>query len=98
MDATIHHWKTTGEVDSKGYYVLKNSTLTKLRFFNITDLQLVGFNRQNVLVDIEIAEISEAASKSSFSVSMLTNFGCEASFKCERICVISAVPYKKQKA
>ena len=95
MDVTIHHWKMTSEVDSKGYYVLKDHTLTTLRFFNISELQLAGFNQQNVLCDIEITEIAEAPSKSSFSVSMPSSFGCEASFKCGRIRVMSAAPYTK---
>ena len=46
MDVTIHHWKMTSEVDSKGYYVLKDHTLTTLRFFNISELQLAGLAAQ----------------------------------------------------
>jgi hypothetical protein len=96
MDVTIHHWKMTSEVDSKGYYVLKNHTLTTLRFFELSELQLAGFNRQNVLVDIEITEVAGVDSKSSFSVLMPTNFGCDASFICGRIRVLSAAPYTKR--
>ncbi len=98
MDVTIHHWQMTSEVDSKGYYVLKHHTLTTVRFFNVSELQLAGFNQQNVLCDIEISEVAEPASKSSFSVSMPTSYGCEASFKCERIRVMSAAPYTKHEA
>src|SRR5947209_8757186 len=96
MDVSIHHWKMTSEVDSKGYYVLKHHTLTTLRFFNVSELQLAGFNHQNVLWDIEISEVAEAASKPSFSVSMPSSFGCESSFKCGRIRVMSAAPYTKK--
>jgi|SRR6266478_903730 len=95
MDVTIHHWEMTKEVDSKGYYVLKHHTLTTLRFFGVSELQLAGFNRQNVLWDIEISEVTETTSKSSFSVSMPTSFGCEASFKCTGIRVMSSAPYVK---
>jgi immunity protein 50 of polymorphic toxin system len=90
LDVTIHHWAMTSEVDSKGYYVLKKHTLTTLRFAEIADLQLAGFNHQNVLWDLEISEILEPDSK--FAVSMPTSYGCEASFKCKRITVLSAVP------
>jgi hypothetical protein len=98
MDVAIHHWQMTSEVDSKGYYVLKHHTLTTLRFSNISDLMLADFNGQNVLCDIEISQIAKPDSKSTFSVSMPTSYGCEASFKCRRIRVISAIPYTKHDA
>jgi hypothetical protein len=94
MDVTIHHWEMTTEVDSKGHYVLKKHTLTTLRFAEVSDLQLAGFNHQNVLWEFEISEISEPHSK--FAVSMPTSYGCEASFKCKQISVLSAVPYEKK--
>jgi hypothetical protein len=98
MDITVHHWKMTSEVDSKGYYILDHHTLTTLRFFNVSDLELTGFNQQNVLGDILISDITMKASTTCFSVSMPTSFGCEASFKCGRIRVLSAAPYTKQEA
>ena len=98
MDISIHHWQMTSEVDSKGYYVLKHHTLTTLRFSKIGDLQLAGFNGQNVLWDIEISPNGVPESESAFSVSMPTSYGCEASFKCGRIRVMSAIPYMKHDA
>ncbi len=92
MDVTIHHWEMTSEVDSKGYFVLRHHTLSTLRFSGITDLQLADFNHQNVLFDFEI---SESGSDAGFSVSMPTSNGCQASFKCREICVLSAAPYTK---
>src|SRR6185295_969214 len=67
MDVTIHHWQMTGDVDSKGYYVLNHHTLTTLRFSHICDLQLAGFNHQNVLWDLEISELAESDADSRFS-------------------------------
>ena len=89
MDVAIHHWQMTKELDAKGYYVLKNHTFTNLRFYTISDLQLAEFNSQNVLFEIEIApNIPE----SQFSVSMPSSIGCEMSFNCKRIRVMSASP------
>jgi hypothetical protein len=93
MDVTIHHWQMTSEVDANGYYVLRNQTLSTLRFSGVTDLVLADFNHQNVLLELEISELAESSSGSRFSVSMPTSFGCEASFKCKEICVLSAVPH-----
>lgn len=95
MDVTIHHWEMTSEVDSKGYFVLKHHTLTTLRFSRVSELQLTGFNRQNVLFNLEISEIPEGGSDARFLVSMPTSYGCEASFKCGEIRVMSAVPFTK---
>ena len=95
MDILIHHWQMTSEVDSKGYYILKNHTLTTMRFSNISDLLLADFNGQNVLGDIEISQTTGPDSESMFSVSLPTSYGCEASFKCRRIRIISAIPFTK---
>ena len=93
MDVTIHHWELTSEVNSKGYFVSSHHTLTMLRFSSLSDLQLAGFNHQNVLWQLEISELADADPDSRFSVGMPTSFGCEASFKCKAIRVLSATPY-----
>jgi hypothetical protein len=95
MDVTIHHWTMTNELNSKGFYILKDHTLTTLRFFQICDLELNGFNHQNVLWDLKITKVTDAASASAFLVAMPTSFGCDAFFKCGRIRVLSAEPYSK---
>ncbi len=93
MDVAIHHWQMTAETDSQGYFVLKHHTLTTIRFSGVTDLDLAGFNHQNVLWELEISESPDPSSNSRFTVSMPTSYGCEAGFKCRRISVLSAQPY-----
>ncbi len=90
MDVSIHHWQMTSEVDARGYHVLKHHTLTTFRFSEVADLQLAGFNHQNVLWELEISDDPD----SGFTVSMPTSYGCEASFKCKRIAVLSALPFR----
>ena len=94
MDVTIHHWTMTKEVDAKGYFILKNHTLTTLRFSGISDLQMAGFNHQNVLLDLGISEL-DPGSGARFGIAMPTSYGCEASFKCMEVRVLSAEPYGK---
>ena len=96
MDIKIHHWELTSEVDATGHYVLRHHTLSTLRFIGVSDLELAGFNHQNVLWDIEISEAAEP--DSGFSVSLPSSFGCEASFKCRQIQVLSAIPFTKHEA
>jgi hypothetical protein len=95
MDVTVHHWQMTSELDSKGYFVLIHHTLTTLSFSGIIKFELFDFNPQNVLFDLVITEISQDGSDVRFSVSMPTSYGCEASFKCREIRVLSAVPFTK---
>ena len=96
MDIKVHHWELTSEVDTTGHYVLRHHTLSTFRFIGVRDLELVGFNHQNVLLDIEISEV--AAPDFGFSVSFPSSFGCEASFKCRQIRVLSAKPYENHEA
>jgi hypothetical protein len=93
MDIKIHHWQGTGEVDATGHYVSVHHTLTTFRFVGLDDLDIVGFNQQNVISDLEILAVAEP--DSGFSVSMRSLYGCGVTFKCRRICVLSALPYTK---
>lgn len=90
LNLSLHHWQLTSEVDSKGCYVLKNSTLTTFRFSKIEDLKLDGFNHQNVLLDLEIVRDPGSG---RYSVGLPSSFGCEGSFTCDSVLVISAVPW-----
>jgi hypothetical protein len=95
MDVIIHHWEMTSDVDTNGYYVLKHHTLSTLRFSGVTDLMLAGFNNQNVLSELEISELNGAGSGLKYSVAMPTSYGCEASFNCKEISILSSVPFLK---
>jgi len=95
MEVAIHHWTMTREVDAQGNYVLKNHTLSTLRFSGLSGLELDSFNEQNVLWDLEISTSDDPKDEVPFSVSMPSSYGCHGSFRCKRITVISAVPWPK---
>lgn len=98
MEAKIHLWLMTNEVDSEGYYVLKNHTLATLRFNGILLEALHGFNAQNVLFQLEISNIKPDEEESEgcrYKVFMPTSYGCEASFMCQSISVVAAEPYSE---
>ena len=57
LEAKIHLFESTKEVDSKGFYVLKNHTLVTFRFTCISLEYLKWFNHQNVLSHLDISEI-----------------------------------------
>ena len=45
----IHAWELTSEVDSNGYFVLRHHTLVMLRFRDVKDFRMEGFNQQNAI-------------------------------------------------
>jgi len=81
--AKIHVREMTSDVDTRGYYVLRNHTLVSLCFFGIGELELQGFNHQNVLLDLEIEPTldSHGVAK-TFRVEFRPSFGLGARFEC----------------
>jgi hypothetical protein len=77
-------------VDTKGYFVLENHLLVRLRFTDIQLHDLTDFNHQNVIFELGIERNSETG---GFSVAISTSFGCEAHFDCNSIAVVSTEPF-----
>ena len=93
LEATIHLWQMTSEVDANGYFITKNNTLVVLCFDNIILDLLENFNHQNVLSELSISEINllENGNRGSeYEVVFDSSFGCGAVFKCQSIQVVSA--------
>jgi Immunity protein 50 len=94
--AKIHTWNMTNDVDSTGYYVLKNHTLVTLRFSGVEELKLEGFNHQNVIFGLTIQPKEDSDSGSSrFHVEFDPSFGFDAIFDCSAIEVVDATPVSK---
>ena len=90
--AKIHTWDMTNELDSRGYYVLKNHTLVTLRFSGVEELRLEGFNHQNVIFGLTIQpKESSGAGSSKFHVEFDPSFGVDAIFDCSAIEVAGAI-------
>jgi hypothetical protein len=91
--ARIHTWDMTNEVDSSGYYVLKNHTLVTFRFSRIEELKLEGFNHQNVIFGLTIQQLENPGSENSkFHVEFDPSFGVDAIFECTATEVVDATP------
>lgn len=83
----------TPEVKPDGYFVLRHHVLVNLQFHRIDLLQLEGFNHQNVLNVIRLAEsIPATADEASWTVEFETSYGVSALFQCKGIEVASVVP------
>lgn len=55
LNSTIHVWELTNEVGGDGCFALQKHTLVVLRFRDIENLRLDGFNHQNVIDAIEFS-------------------------------------------
>lgn len=95
LDALIHAFEMTKEVDAAGYYVLRNHVLVHLRFAGVSNLRLDGFNQQNAIfgLTISMAETGEVGEK--YQVGFDPSFGVGAEFHCATIAVSGVQPCDK---
>ncbi len=52
----VHTWERTNELDSRRYYVLRKHVLVTFILEDISELELDGFSRQNVLAELTLTQ------------------------------------------
>jgi hypothetical protein len=88
--ASIYLFATTGQIDGKGYYVLKNETVATIRFEGVVEFSANGFNHQNVLFDLHIQDVTQDQLENiNFDVTFEDSYGLEATFLCRTITIES---------
>jgi hypothetical protein len=93
LTVRLHHWLMTNEIDQKGYYVSTKHTLTTVKFFDVDNFKMEGFNHQNTILGLRIEQKTrEEGPTSYFAVDFEPAFGIDASFTCLRIEIVEAVP------
>jgi hypothetical protein len=96
LEATVHVFEMTSEVDSTGHYVLRHHVLAHLRFDDVVELTLEGFNHQNALFGLGIKDIRERQlERIRWEVSFDPSWGVGASFQCYGVEVVSVTPCDK---
>jgi hypothetical protein len=97
LRAFIYVFEMTSEVDPKGFYVLKNQSIVGLYFGGLVNFAADGFNHQNVLFDLQIADIStEQLEDIKFEVTFDGIFGLDSKFRCRSIEVESVEPMQER--
>jgi hypothetical protein len=66
LTLTVHHWELTKEVDPKGFFVLRHHTLTRLRFYDVLEFQMEGFNQQNAILGLVLSNKQRAKGPSPY--------------------------------
>ena len=90
LEADVHVFEMTREVDERGCFVLKNHSLVRFRFRGLADVELDDFKSSNVLSSLEIDDIEVIDNqRCPYSVVFDAILGCELSFKCQEIAVLS---------
>jgi hypothetical protein len=93
LTVKVHVFEMTNQVNPAGYFVLTKHTLVTLRFHDVEDCHLNGFNHQNAILGLTIAEADPGARRTPvMEVTMDSAFGLDAAFKCSRCEVVEALP------
>lgn len=96
LEALIHAFEMTSEIDPKGYYVLRHHVLVHLRFREVVGLRMEGYNHQNVLYGLNLVDIRDRQlERIKWRVRFESDFGVDASFQCLAIEVVSVEPCTK---
>ncbi len=90
LEADIHLFEMTSEVTPDGFYRHRHDTMATLRFAGVDELSVVGFNHQNVLSELSLAE---NPSHTGWEVSFDASFGVAIQFSCESISVLAAAAF-----
>ena len=93
LQVRIHLWEITSEVDAQGYLVTRHYTLTTLRFHDVDEFKMEGFNHQNAILGLSVTLQDRPSGPSPiFAVHFDPAFGMGASFVCHRVVVVDAIP------
>jgi hypothetical protein len=96
IEALIHAFEMTSEIDDDGHYGLRNHVLVHFRFAGVGELQLDGFNHQNVIMELAITDIRERQLENlEWDVRFDPTWGVGASFQCHAIEVVGVIPCDK---
>lgn len=96
LEALIHAFEMTSEVGTDGYYVLRHHVLVHLRFIDVVELQMDGFNFQNVLTGLTLTDLRDRHMERVRWLALFQSiFGVDASFQCYAVEVVSVVPCSK---
>ena len=91
LKAYLHVWELTEDVNSSGFLVLRHHTLTTLRFHDVNEFRMEGFNHQNAILGLSIARQDRSEGPTPvFAIHFNPANGMGASFTCSRVEVVDA--------
>ena len=95
LDLHLHGWIMTSEVTPQGFYKLHGDAVFHFRFEGVTDVQIEGFNNQNVLsaMNLELAKHPRNANHQVLKVELEHCYKFDASFTAQKAQVLGITPF-----
>ena len=93
LTVKLHLWEITNDVNRQGYFRTQKHLLASIRFHDLEELRMEGFNHQNAILGLDITQENRPEGASPvFVVAFRPAFGIDASFKCIRVEVFDVAP------
>lgn len=94
LEAVIHVFRMTSQVNEAGHFVLADHTRVTLEFRNIVLHSLQWFNEQNVLAELAICEVDPSSHDDRrIAVEFQGSYGVNARLLCDEVAVVAVEPY-----
>ena len=92
LRVNLHVWEITNEVNPQGYLGRRHHTLVTLRFHDVNEFRMEGFNHQNAILGLSITRQKRSQGPSPvFAIHFDPAHGMGASFICSRVEVVDAI-------
>ena len=96
LNAQVHTFEITSEVDNDGFYVLRNHVLVHLQFSEVVESHFRWFNQQNALHGLTLIDISDRQlERVKWDVQFESAYGVDAAFQCHSLEVLSVASCDK---
>jgi len=94
LEIQIRGWIMTSEISEAGYYKQENDSVVHFLFEDVFDLEIEGFNHQNVLSSLNLAVLTEAGTETSvLHVELEHCYQFCGEFSARRAMILKVVPY-----
>ena len=94
----VHFWNMLGDTDERGYFILDRHAVVTFTLIDVIDIQLDGFNHQNVLSGLSLLRAPErpdrqtlyASSPNDYEILMEPCFGMDGRIRCRNLTIALA--------
>lgn len=93
LEAALHAFEMTSEVDERGYYVLRKHCRVRFRFERVLEVAVEGFDNQNSLHEAAFTDVRSDQLEGIVARVRFVGHGTgDVSFSCGRIAVLDLAP------
>ena len=89
----VHAFEMTDQVNTRGHYVCHKHVIVSFLFDRLREVELTGFNQQNVLTNLELAKVEQG-----YKLTLIGCYGVDGSVTAEsvRIALAPGTPTDSQ--